>query len=127
MSSPLTRRGLDAPAFGVEDESWCSLSSSLTRRGLDARGAGAEGVDADLDGIMTGNFGPDAGEDVWGDFVAGVGGDAGDTSGGFCGAGASKNMASQNCGKAIIVKLLGINFVHFVMTALAPPLRNGQS
>ena len=57
---------------------------------------------------MTGNFGAVAGEDVWGDFVAGVGGDAGDTSEGFCGgAGASKNMASQNCGKAIIVKLLG--------------------
>jgi hypothetical protein len=85
-------------------------------------------MDADVDGIMMGNFGAGAGEDVWGDFVAGVGGDAGAPSGGFCvGAGASKNMASQNCGKAIIVKLLGIDFVHFVMTALAPSLRNGQS
>jgi len=79
------------------------LSSSLTRRGLDARGAGAEDLDTDVDGIMTGNFGAGAGEDFWGDFGAGVGGDAGATSGGFCGgAGASKNMTSQSCGKAII-------------------------
>jgi hypothetical protein len=127
LSSPLTRRGLDAPSVGVEDGSWSSLSLSLTRRGLDARGAGAEDLDADVDGIKTGNFGAGAGEDVWEDFVAGVGGDAGAPSGGFCGAGASKNMASQNCGKAIIVKLLGIDYVHFVMTALAPSLRNGHS
>ena len=57
---------------------------------------------------MTGNFGAGAGEDVWGDFGAGVEGDFGAVSGGFCGgAGASKNTTSQNCGKAIIVTLLG--------------------
>ena len=85
-------------------------------------------MEADVDGIRRGNFGAGAVEDVWEDFFAGVGGDVGATSGGFCGgAGESKNMASQNCGKAIIVKLLGIDFVHFVTTALAPSSRNGQS
>src|SRR5262249_61090846 len=102
------RGGLDAPSLGGEDKFGCSLLSSLPRRGLDARGDGVEDRDADFDGIMAGNFGAGAGEDVWGDFGAGVGGDAGAASGGFCGgAGASNNMASQSCGKAIIVTLLG--------------------
>jgi hypothetical protein len=58
--------------------------------------------------MMTGNLGAGAGEDVCEDFGAGLGGDVGAASGGFCGgAGMSKNMASQNCGKAIIVTLLG--------------------
>jgi hypothetical protein len=75
----------------------------LTRRGLDARGVGAEDGDADFDGIMMGNFGAVVGEDVWGCFDAGVEGDAGAASGGFCcGAGIRKTMASQSCGKAII-------------------------
>ena len=80
----------------------------MTRRGLDARGVGAEDGDTDFDGIMMGNFGAVVGEDVWDGFDAGAEGDVGAVSGGFCGgAGMSKNMASQNCGKAIIVTLLG--------------------
>src|SRR5262245_36254032 len=120
MSISLTRRGLEAWGVGAEVKSRSSLLLSLARRGLEARGAGAEGRDADVDGIIMGNFGAGVGEDVCGDFGAGVGedvcgdfgagvgADAGPTSGGFCGgAGVSKNIASQSCGKAIIVRLLG--------------------
>jgi hypothetical protein len=103
LSSFLTRRGLDAPGAGAEDKSRSSLSSSLTRRGLDAPGAGVGDGDADLDGIRRGNFGAGAGEDVSVDFGAGVCGDAGATSGGFCGvAGINRYMASQSVGMAII-------------------------
>jgi len=103
LSSFLTRRGLDALGAGAEDKSRGSLSSSLTRRGLDAPGAGVGDGDADLDGIRRGNFGAGAGEDVSGDFGAGVWGDAGAASGGFCGvAGINRTMASQSVGMAII-------------------------
>ena len=98
-----TRLGLDAPGAGGEDKSRSSLSSPLTRRGLDAPGAGAEDGDADLDGTRRGNFGAGTEEDVSGDFGAGVLGEAGAASGGFCGgAGTNRNIASQSVGMAVI-------------------------
>jgi hypothetical protein len=103
VSVTFTRRGLDAPGAGAEDKSRSSLSLSLTRRGLDAPGARAEDGDADVDGTRRGNFGAGAGEDVSGDFGAGVWGNAGAASGGFCGgAGWNRNKASQSFGMAII-------------------------
>jgi hypothetical protein len=103
VSVTVTRRGLDAPGAGAEDKSRSSLSLPLTRRGLDAPGAAAEDGDTDLDGTRRGNFGAGAGEDVSGDFGAGVCGDGGSASGGFCGgAGMNRNMASQSFGMAII-------------------------
>jgi hypothetical protein len=102
-SVTFTRRGLDAPGAGGEDKSRSSLSLPFTRRGLDAPGAGAEDGDADLDGTRRGNFGAGTEEDVSGDFGAGVLGEAGAASGGFCGgAGTNRNIASQSVGMAVI-------------------------
>lgn len=103
VSVPFTRRGLDARGAGAEDKSRSSLSLPFTRRGLDAPGAGAEDGGADLDGTRRGNFGVEAGEDVSGDFGAGVLGGAAAASGGFCGgAGMNRNRASHIFGMANI-------------------------